>query len=85
MHDHEARTVIDHATAHGLSPLRAVREHRGLSLEAVASSAKFDPRSLAAYEDHAGVAMPDKAIRLALAKCLGVPVEMLFEPKHRAA
>ena len=23
MHDHEARTVIERATAHGLSPLRA--------------------------------------------------------------
>lgn len=29
--------------------------------------------------------MPDAGFRLALARCLGVPVEVLFEPARRAA
>ena len=85
MHDHQARSVIESATERGLSPLRAVREHRGLSRETLARIARYDLCSLAICEDHAGVAMPDKTVRLALANCLGVPVQMLFEPRHRAA
>jgi transcriptional regulator with XRE-family HTH domain len=85
MRDHEARTVIDSATERGMSPLRAIREHRGITREALARIARFDLRCLAACEDHAGVAMPDKRVRLALAQCLGVPAEMLFEPRRRAA
>lgn len=85
MRDHEARTIIDRAIERGVSPLRAIREHLGLTLEAVARSARFDPRCLAICEDHAGVAMPDRNVRLALAECLGVPAELLFEPRRRAA
>ena len=84
MRDHEAVTVIERARAAGLSPLRAIREHLGLTREAVAKIVKFDPKCLALCEDHAGVALPDPRFRLALARCLGVPVELLFEPRHRA-
>lgn len=42
---------------------------------------KVDPKCLAICEEHAG----DLRFRLALARCLGVPAELLFESKHRAA
>lgn len=85
MRDHEALTVIERALTIGKSPLRAIREHLGLSREAVAEMVRIDPRCLAICEDHAGVAMPDLRFRLALARCLGVPAEILFEPKRRIA
>lgn len=85
MRDHEALTVIERARVLGKSPLKAIREHLGLSREAVARSARFDPQCLAICEDHAGVAVPDLRFRLALARCLGVPVEFLFDPKGRIA
>lgn len=85
MRDHEALTVIERAKAAGLTPLQAIREHLGLSREAVAKIVKFDPRCLAICEEHAGVALPDLRFRLALARCLGVPAELLFQPVHRAA
>jgi hypothetical protein len=85
MRVHEARTVIERARESGTSPLRAIREHLGMSREALARIARFDLRCLEACEEHAGVAMPDARFRLALAWCLGVPAEMLFEPKRRAA
>lgn len=85
MRDHEARTVIERAHERGMSPLRAIREHLGLTREALARIAKFDPRCLAICEEHAGIAMPDAGFRLALARCLGVRVEVLFEPARRAA
>lgn len=44
MRDHEARTVIERAHERGMSPLRAIREHLGLTREALARIAKFDPR-----------------------------------------
>ena len=84
MRDHEALTVIERAKAAGVTPLQAIREHLGLTREAVAKIVKFDPKCLAICEDHAGVALPDLRFRLALARCLGVPAELLFEPKHRA-
>src|SRR5262245_39489979 len=59
MRDHDAKTVIERAKASGKSPLQAIREHLGLSREAVARIAKFDLKCLAACEEHAGVAMPD--------------------------
>jgi hypothetical protein len=83
MRDHEALTVIERAKALGKSPLQAIREHLGLTREAVATIVKFDPKRLAICEDHAGVALPDLRFRLALARCLGVPADLLFEPKHR--
>jgi transcriptional regulator with XRE-family HTH domain len=85
MHDHEALTVIERAHESGVSPLRAIREHLGMSREALARVARFDLRCLEACEEHAGVAMPDARFRLALARCLGVPAEVLFEPNRRAA
>ena len=75
---------IELGKATGKHPLQAIREHLGLSREAVASIVKFDPKCLAICEDHAGVAMPDNRFRQALARCLGVPAELLFEPTHRA-
>jgi len=84
MRDHEARTVIERARELGTSPLRAIREHLGMTREALATIVSFDPRCLAICEEHAGIAMPDARFRLALARCLGVPAEMLFEPKRRA-
>ena len=85
MGDHEALTVIERATAMGTSPLRAIREHLGMSREALAGIVMIDPKCLAACEDHAGVARPDMRSRLALARCLGVPVDLLFEWRRRAA
>jgi DNA-binding XRE family transcriptional regulator len=85
MRDHEALTVIERAKAAGVTPLKAIREHLGLTREAVAKIVKFDPKCLAICEEHAGIALPDLRFRLALARCLGVPAELLFEPKHRAA
>lgn len=84
MRDHEALTVIELAKASGKNPLQAIREHLGLTREAVAKIVKFDLKCLAICEDHAGVALPDLRFRLALARCLGVRAELLFEPKHRA-
>jgi len=84
MRDHEALTVIEGAKATGVTPLQAIREHLGLTREAVAMIVKFDPKYLAICEEHAGVALPDLRFRLALARCLGVPAELLFEPKYRA-
>jgi len=85
MRDHEAMTVIERAKAAGLTPLQAIREHLGLTREAVAMIVKFDPKCLAICEEHAGVALPDLRFRLALSRCLGVPAELLFQPEHRAA
>jgi DNA-binding XRE family transcriptional regulator len=84
MRNHEALTVIERGKASGMTPLQAIREHLGLTRDAVAKIVKFDPKCLAICEDHAGVAMPDVRFRSALARCLGVPAELLFEPKHRA-
>ena len=83
MRDHEAVTVIERGKASGKHPVQAIREHLGLSREAVAKIVKFDPKCLAICEDHAGVAMPDTRFRQALARCLGVPAEILFGPTHR--
>lgn len=85
MRDQEMQIVIERARELGMSPLRAIREHLGMTREALARIARFDPRCLAICEEHAGIAMPDARFRLALARCLGVPAEMLFEPKRRAA
>jgi ribosome-binding protein aMBF1 (putative translation factor) len=85
MREHEARFVIEHARKRGKSPLRAVREHLGLTREVLAGRVRFDPRCLAACEDHEGVAMPDIRFRRALARCLGVPADLLFEPRRRTA
>ncbi len=85
MRDHEALTVIERAKVAGVTPLQAIREHLGLTREAVARIVKFDPKCLALCEEHAGVALPDLRFRMALARCLGVPAELLFEPTHRAA
>lgn len=85
MHVHDALSVIERAASLGKSPLQAIREHLGLSREAVAKIVRLDPRCLAICEDHAGVAMPDLRCRLALARCLGVPADVLFEPRRRVA
>lgn len=85
MRDHEALRVIDRARTCGASPLRAIREHLGLTRESLARLVGMDAKCLAVCEEHTGVARPDTRYRLALARCLGVPVDLLFEPGHRAA
>jgi hypothetical protein len=84
MHEHEARTVIERAAELGLSPLRAIREHRGITREMLARLAGFDLACLAACEEHAGVAMPAPRIRAMLARCLGVSAELLFAERRPA-
>jgi transcriptional regulator with XRE-family HTH domain len=85
MHDHEALAVIDEGARRGVGALRSIREHLGWSIDALAEKSGFDPVLLAACEDHEGVAAPAPCFKEALADALGVPHEVLFSLKFRAA
>jgi transcriptional regulator with XRE-family HTH domain len=85
MRDHEALIVIDRGEGIGASPLRAIREHLGLTREAVARLVGMDAKCLAICEEYTGIARPDSRFRLALARCLGVSPDLLFEPRRHGA
>ena len=72
---------VTSAILDGASPIRAWREHRDLSLDALAASAGIEPSRLAQLESGEREAAPDELQRLAQA--LGVQVDDLSDPSTR--
>ena len=85
MHDHEARTIIESGAERGVGAIRSLREHVGLSVEALAERAGFDAALLAACEEHEDVATPAPCFKETLARALGVSLDVLFLVKLKAA
>lgn len=73
--DPAARRVLYVARAAGSSPVKALRKLRGLTLMALASTARMDPAQLDLIEQQSELGAPMLSQLASLARALRVPVE----------
>ena len=79
--DPEIVIVLSNCRRDGVSPVKALRLYRGMTLNELAYAARMDPAHVDLIEHQSGLANPSLAELEALAKALGLGVAALLPEK----
>jgi transcriptional regulator with XRE-family HTH domain len=80
MNEEEAAQIIAEGRKEGLSPVQALRQHKGLSREALAEATGVSHDLIALFENSAEIAQFSADNTAALARYFGITDDLLFSP-----